>query len=254
MVRLTLPQPPPDEMASVKQRILRKYEAYLLRRDARTANDTELDGERYEIAAAVHLYLQRRLVDGTHLSRWERPGEASGSQKIWMGHNNEYDFLLGELGGVLLGDAKSYTSGLGPYTKKLVSFCLMDSLIDKGVNRILGFCFVCPAVNPMLVRSTVANAIGILSGYAEGSGAAGMDSQQVPLAMKLHFRRYTRNNRAPQPNELTEPIEHYLEELAVLAGFRVEFMVVPLLHDEALERQMERLASKERFRAQIAGG
>jgi hypothetical protein len=183
---LHLPDPPAEERSSFKQRILRKYAAYQVRRAGGRTNANQDQGERYEIAVALHLYRNHLLNRGEYLSRWLLPGEI-GEQSINMGIKNEYDFLLPDGHGVLLGDAKSESSGLGGYLKKAVSYCLLDFHVKHRADRLAGFCFATPSSEARMFRTGLRNALEILTTLSDCAGITGMNSQLIPADVKLYF-------------------------------------------------------------------
>ena len=135
MPLLHLPDVPMQERASFKQRILKKYEAYRANRTAGRTNLLQDQGERYEIAVALHLYRNHLVNRSEYLSRWLLKGEGA-TQSIYMGLNNEYDFLVPDQHGLQLGDAKSDSRGLGVYLKKAVSVVLACWTILSGAAKV----------------------------------------------------------------------------------------------------------------------
>jgi hypothetical protein len=247
MAFLHLPDPPVEERGSFRQRILKKYEAYQVkRRDGRT-NANQDQGERYEIAVALHLYRNHLLNRSEYLSRWLLPGE-TGEQSINMGLNNEYDFLLPDAHGVMLGDAKSESSRLGVYLKKAVSFCLLDFHVKRRADRLAGFCFATPSQPATLFRTALRNALEILTTLSDCAGITGMNSQLIPTDVKLYFRgRYLSRNGTIREDALGRGQEYYLRELQERAGFTFQFLQVVPMGEAELAQQMQFLAQKARW-------
>jgi hypothetical protein len=163
-----------------------------------------------------------------------------------MGLNNEYDFLLPDSHGVLLGDAKSEASGLGEYLKKAISFCLLDYFVRSHENQLGGFCFATPANPAGMFWTALRNAYELLTALTDCSGITGMNSQLIPADVKLYFRnRYLKSDKIVRVDALAQTPEFYLSELREKAGFTFRFLQVPAIAD--LEAQMQALASKARW-------
>src|ERR1051325_2461585 len=187
MSLLHLPETPVDERNSFKQRILKKFEAFVAKQAAGLTNAIQDQGERYEIAVALYLYRNHLVKKGQYLSRWTLPGEIE-TQSINMGINNEYDFLMEDGHGLMLGDAKSESSGLGGYLKKAISYCLLDFHVRKRENGLSGFCFATPSSPAAMFRTGLRNSIEVLTGLSECAGITGMNTALIPLNVRLYFR------------------------------------------------------------------
>ena len=249
MPLLHLPDVPPDEIHSFKQRILKKYEAFLAKQAAGGSNALQDQGERYEIAVALYLYRNHLVNNPRFLSRWLLPGE-TGSQSIYMGINNEYDFLVADTRGILLGDAKSESSGLGGYLKKAISFCLLDHLVRSHENQLAGFCFATPSDPAGMVRTALRNSWEILTTLSDCAGITGMNSQLIPADIKVYFRgRYLAKNQIVRMETLAQSPEYYVRELQEKAGFTFQFLQVAPMTQPELARQMELLVAKARWAA-----
>jgi len=247
MAFLHLPNPPADERGSFKLRILRKYEAYQAKRGDGRTNANQDQGERYEIAVALHLYRNHLLNRSEYLSRWLLSGE-TGEQSINMGLNNEYDFLLPDSNGLLLGDAKSDSSGLGVYLKKAVSFCLLDFFVKRRADRIAGFCFATPTSPSTMFRTGLRNALEILTTLSDCAGITGMNSQLIPADVKLYFRdRYLSRNGTIREEALAREQEYYLRELRERAGFTFSFLQVASMGEAEMAQQIQFLSDKARW-------
>jgi hypothetical protein len=157
------PQIPANEQP-VLQRIVKKYLEYMRVYSSPNPDPITLQGERYEIAAAIEIRRRGLFTDGSQISRWFTAGPP---QHISVGANTEYDFGIprsdliprqpGGLGPIL-GEAKSYSNGLGEYIKKAIGYCLNDHTLG-------GFCFVTPGNEYMLYLQIMQNAIAIMSGH-----------------------------------------------------------------------------------------
>jgi len=247
MALLRLPNVPATESGSFKQRILTKYGAFLANRAAGKINALQDQGERYEIAVALHLYRNHLLNRSEYLSRKSFPGETS-TQSISMGINNEYDFLLPDSDGLLLGDAKSESSGLGSPLKKAISFCLLDFHVLHRENRLAGFCFATPAKPVVMFRTALRNAVEILTTLSDCAGITGMNSQLIPTDIKIYFRsRYLLNNNVFREDALLREPNYYRKELHDKAGFTFHFLQVAPMENTALAEQMQKLSAKERW-------
>jgi hypothetical protein len=250
MSQLHLPNVPDAESRSFKQRILAKYEAYLAYRAAGKSNAVQDQGERYEIAVALHLYRNHLLNQSDYLSRKSFPGEI-GAQSIHMGHNNEYDFVLPDSAsdGLLLGDAKSDHQGLGEPLKKAISFCLLDFHVRQRETNLAGFCFATPAPPDRMFRTALRNAVEILTTLSECSGITGMNSQLIPTDVKIFFRsRYLPDNLTIREDALLRDPQLCLKELHDVAGFTFQFLQVPPMDETMLALQMQMLSTKQRWR------
>ena len=247
MSLLRLPDVPVHERNSFKQRILKKYEAYQARRSAGKTNGIQEKGERYEIAVALQLYRTHLVNRSEHLSRWTFPAE-TGTQSIFMGPRNEYDFLVPDSFGLHLGDAKSDSSGLGGDLKKAISFCLLDYFVQHRAAGISGFCFATPTDPVAMFRSALRNCWEILTGISECAGVTGMNTELIPRAVRTHFRyEYTAGGQVVRTDVLPHGPQHYLSELRDHAGFTFRFLRVAPMDGSELERQMEMLESKARW-------
>jgi hypothetical protein len=247
MSLLHLPDAPVDERNSFKQRILKKYEAFVAKQAAGRTNAIQDQGERYEIAVALYLYRNHLVNKGEYLSRWTLPGEIS-TQSINMGADNEYDFVLADNHGLMLGDAKSESSGLGVYLKKAVSYCLMDYHVRNRENWLSGFCFATPSDPAAMFRTGLRNSLEILTTLAECSGITGMNSALIPLDVKLYFRnRYLVNGRIMRMDALMREQDYYIRELREHAGFTFQFLQVAAMDQTELARQMQMLSVKARW-------
>lgn len=247
MPLLHLPETPVDERNSFKQRILKKYDAFVAKQAAGLTNAIQDQGERYEIAVALHLYRNHLVNKGQYLSRWTLPGEIE-TQSINMGMNNEYDFLMEDGHGLMLGDAKSESSGLGEYLKKAVSFCLLDFHVKNRENGLSGFCFATPSSPAAMFRTGLRNSLEILTTLAECSGITGMNSALIPLDVKLYFRnRYLLNGAIMRMDALTREQDYYIKELHEHAGFTFRFLQVPAMDQTELARNMDMLTVKARW-------
>jgi hypothetical protein len=248
MPLLHLPDVPAAESRSFKQRILAKYDALQANRAAGKVNELQIQGECYEIAVALHLYRHHLLNRSDYLSRKEFPGEVT-KQSINMGWNNEYDFLLADSNGLLLGEIKNYSQGLGEYIKKAVSYCLLDRWVLHRENRLAGFCFATPAESAAMFRRTLRNALEILTVLTDCSGITGMNSQLLPSDLKIHFRaRYlATDNQTIREDLLSREPDYYLKELEDHAGFTFQFLQVAPLSAAILAQQMQMLETKQRW-------
>jgi hypothetical protein len=245
MSLIHLPVPPLNERRSVKQRILRKYEVYRNREQRNALNDNQERGERYEIAVAIHLYRNHLLTRADYLSRWHE--EPEDRQHIYVGLNNEYDFLLDAHGGLLIGDAKSDSRELGAYTKKAASFCLYDRYVLHR-ETIQGWCFATPTEPAHMFLRTLRNVLEVVSGASEAAGITGLNSQLIPSEIKLHFwTRYIERDGSLRANKLTGPPDQYLAELREKAKLTFEFIQVPMISREALAKEIRALEAKERW-------
>jgi len=247
MPLLHLPDVPMQERASFKQRILKKYQAYRANRTAGRTNLLQDQGERYEIAVALHLYRNHLVNKSEYLSRWLLTGEGA-TQSIYMGLNNEYDFLVPDHHGLQLGDAKSDSRGLGVYLKKAVSFCLLDYFVRGRESGISGFCFATPSEPAVMFRTGLRNSWEVLTGVSDCAGITGMNTQLIPLAVRTHFRyQYTAGGQVIRTDALPHGPEYYLSELRDNAGFTFRFLKVAPMNEPELERQMGLIARNERW-------
>jgi len=249
MSLLHLPEVPATESSSFKQRILAKHRAYVAQKDAGKVNAEQARGERYEIAVALHLYRSHLLNRSDYLSRWQLPGEKE-RQCVNVGHNNEYDFLLSSSFGLLLGDAKDTSGGLGEYLKKAISFCLLDYHVRNRETRLAGFCFATPQNREARIRSALRNAYEILTTISDCAGITGMNSQLIPTDIKIYFRsRYLVNGQIVRESVLTRQVGYYVDELEDKAGFTLDFLQVATMTDTDLHRHMEMLETKQPWSA-----
>jgi hypothetical protein len=251
MSQLQLPKVPDTEKGSFKERILAKHAAYLAYKAAGKSNAVQDQGERYEIAVALHLYRNHLLNCSGYLSRKCFPGEI-GTQCIHMGSNNEYDFLLPDPAseGLLLGDAKSDAKGLGEPLKKAISFCLLDFHVRQRETRLAGLCFATPANPEKMFRTALRNAVEILTTLSECAGITGMNSQLIPTDVKIFFRnRYLSDNRVIREDALSRDPLVCLKELHDIAGFTFQFLKVNPMDEMMLSHQMVMLSTKQRWRA-----
>ena len=245
MSLLHLPEVPESESRSFKQRILAKHRAYVAQKQAGKVNTAQARGERYEIAVALHLYRNHLLNRSDYLSRWKLPGE-TGRQSVEVGHNNEYDFLLSSSYGLLLGDAKDVSGGLGEYVKKAISFCLLDYHVRNRETRLAGFCFATPQNREARIRSALRNAYEILTTVSDCAGITGMNSQLIPTDIKVYFRdRYLRDGKIVKESELIREVAHYVDELEDKVGFTLDFLRVATMDDATLDQHMEMLETKQ---------
>jgi hypothetical protein len=176
-----IPPNVPHNETRPKDRILKKYAEYMYEHGRNTKDANSLQGERYEIAVAVHLYNHHKLGHGQQIGRWTptKPGlpPPAVSQDVTIGHNTEYDFYLRGTANWpnlpvnnrdILGEAKSYNNGLGTYIKKAVTYCMHDRTLG-------GLCFVTPQ-DPYFfflymmqqVHSVLANPVANSQGIAGG--------------------------------------------------------------------------------------
>lgn len=166
------------EANSVRNRIQKKYDEYMTQHDAGTANSAQLKGERYEIVVAVELYKKNLFTAPRQISRWNALGEAA--QNISLGENTDYDFILPSNKsipriqalvekGPVLGEAKSYSDGLGTYIKKAVGYCINDPTLG-------GFCFVTPMNDYELFLQMTQETIAILAGKQGTPAITGGDA------------------------------------------------------------------------------
>lgn len=248
MSLLHLPAVPVTESHSFKQRILAKHRAYVARKQAGRVNAEQARGERYEIAVALHLYRSHLLNRSEYLSRWQLPGETE-RQSVHVGFNNEYDYLLGSSYGLLLGDAKDTSGGLGEYVKKAISFCLLDYHVRNHQTGLAGFCFATPQNRDLRIRSALRNAYELLTAVTDCAGITGMNSQLIPANIKIYFRRYLVNGQIKRESELTREIAYYVKELEVKAGFTLDFLQVKPMTDDDLQRHMVMLETKQPWAA-----
>jgi hypothetical protein len=247
MSLLHLPDIPADERGSFKQRILKKYEAFLAKRESGKSNLLQEQGERYEIAVALHLYWNHLVNKSDYLSRGLLPGEL-GKQAIYMG-KSEYDFVLPDYRGLMLGDAKSDSSGLGVFLKKAVSYCLLDFHVKKRESSLAGFCFATPSNPAVMDRTALRNSWEILTALVDCEGITGMNRQLIPADIKLYFRnRYLLNNQIIRTDALPREPDYYLKELQEKAGFTFRFLRVTPMDEAELGRQMGMLAAKARWK------
>ena len=247
MPLLRIPEPPPDEKTSFKQRIVKKYEAFAAEQQAGKSNTLQDRGERYEIAVALHLYRNHLLNRSEYLTR--KPlADDTATQKITMGLDDEYDYLLSSNHGLLLGDAKSDSSGLGGDIKKAISYCLLDRHVRKRENHLGGFSFATPAHPDVLARSVLRNSWEILTAITDCAGITGMNSQLIPTDIKVYFRsRYLMGNQIIRTDALPHGLEYYRRELEQQAGFTFELYRVTAMDQAEIERQMSLLAAKARW-------
>jgi hypothetical protein len=248
---LHLPDVPVTESRSFKQRILAKHRAYVAQRATGKANAEQAQGERYEIAVALHLYRNHLLNRGDYLSRWQLPDEKE-RQSVHVGYNNEYDFLLRGSHGLLLGDAKDTGRGLGEYLKKAISFCLFDFHVRNHVTGLSGFCFATPQNREGRIRAALRNAYEILTAVTDCAGITGMNSQLIPADIKKYFRsRYLDlvKGQIVRESALTREVAYYVKELENEAGFTIDFLQVQPMSDDVLEKHMVMLETKQRWSA-----
>ena len=228
---------------NVRDRIRAKFGEYsAVVREQGNPGGARLQGERYEIAVAIHLYQHGRLTHGNQIGRWVEDG-IMRHQEVKIGFNTEYDFALpgaatfpllvgaipavGAIAGPLLGEAKSYNNGLGAYMKKATGYCLHDPTLG-------GFCFVTPGPQAATWRNMVGNAYEVLSnpqvtpGIAGGPGwmnRAAANGKPAGAAIVAHFQQY--QPEAARMERQGRSVRTITTELAAHAGFVMVCLQVP---------------------------
>lgn len=231
---------------TVRARIIKKYTEYITVFN-RLGNTNQTQGERYEIAVAIFLMGLNKLTNPNQLSRWHT---GNVPQNISLGANTEYDFIIPgiaqfpnfagagipNIGGVLLGEAKSYHGGkLNQYIQKAVGYCLHDPA------NLAGLCFITTGAQGAVWQQVITQALSILSDPQLTPGICGGPSWQNRAAIAgkptganvvAHFQQY--NTQALRQNRAqTATSQGITRELIQHAGFFVVvYNLANLNHDQ----------------------
>jgi hypothetical protein len=117
--------------------------------------DIQIGGEMYECVCAHHFIGKNVIRDGDEFGRWDDFYQTGGEQSVYPVMNREKDFIFragNKLAANFIGEAKSYSGGVGSYIKQCAQICLMDLRGQLG-----GFIFITPGDNYLLFLNIVFN-------------------------------------------------------------------------------------------------
>jgi hypothetical protein len=135
---------PPNE-TSPQGRVLAKVENLLgAVNEEKVTNGTQIQGELYECYCAYKLIKSALLRTGNEIGRWDYYYKTGGEQSLYPVMNREKDFFFrkeNQRQKNILGEAKSYSAGIGGYIKDNAQMCLIDL---KDIDQPAGFLLITP--------------------------------------------------------------------------------------------------------------